>query len=263
MGAYESMARSTKDLSVKAIYEQFFCKAGLPILRTPTILVDCIIKGLHDDVWRGKEGETIISKKRGNVPTTVSLAGDMALYDPQVLEDDIPVAVPSPKLQRKQDGDRPRPQGDYITPPYSAAPVSSVVGSGDVNLAFSKLLDECETAKITAIKLLNLKVQGVDSVRALGLALPGLPRRGVTVQQRMEAYSGENDRLTLEYSLPLERTSALRSALRAFESEIETTEMTVEIVYDPPVAPTDQAIMSVKKVLSAHSVLIKLQAERA
>jgi len=125
------------------------------------------------------------------------------------------------------------------------------------------LLDECETAKIIAIKRLNLNVQGVDAVKALSLALPGLPRRGVTVQQRMEAYSGDNDRLTVEYSLPLERTSALRSALRAFEGETESAEMTVQIVYDPPVSPTDQAIVSVKNVLSAYSVWIKLQAERA
>jgi len=251
-----------KSVPVNALYEQFFCKAGLPILRTPTILVDCIITGLRDDVWRGKVGETIISKGRGNVPTSVSLAGGLVLYDPQELEDAIPAAIPVPKLQRKQDGDRPVPPNDYISP-LSGAPVSSVVGSGDVNLAFSKLLDECETAKIIAIKRLNLNVQGVDAVKALSLALPGLPRRGVTVQQRMEAYSGDNDRLTVEYSLPLERTSALRSALRAFEGETESAEMTVQIVYDPPVSPTDQAIVSVKNVLSAYSVWIKLQAERA
>ncbi len=252
-----------KSVPVNALYEQFFCKAGLPILRTPTILVDCIITGLRDDVWRGKEGEKIISKGRGNVPTAVSLAGDLVLYDPQELDDAIPAALPVTKPQRKLDGDRPGSPNEYVPPLYSGAPVSSVVGSGDVNLAFSKLLDECETAKIAAIKRLSLNVQGVDSVRALGLALPGLPRRGVTVQQRIEAYSGDNDRLTLEYSLPLERTSALRSALRAFEGEIESAEMTVQIVYDPPVAPTDQAIVSVKNVLSAYSVWIKLQAERA
>ncbi len=251
-----------KFLPVQAIYEQFFRKAGLPILRTPTILIDCIIKGLCDDVWRGKEGEKIISKARGNVPASISLAGDLVLYDPQELEDVIPTTPPASK-QQKHDGDRTEPQDDYVPPRYVVIPVSSVVGSGDVNLAFSKLLDECEAAKITAIKRLDLNVKGGDSVRALALALPGFPRRGVTVQQRIEAYSGDNDRLTLEYSLPLDRTSALRSALRAFEGEIENAEMTIQIVYDPPVAPTDQAITSVKNVLSAHSVWVKLQAERA
>ena len=132
-----------------------------------------------------------------------------------------------------------------------------------MNLAFSKLFDECEAVNITMIRRLVLSVQGSDSVRSLGLALPGLPRRGVTVQQHVEAYSGDNDRLILEYSLPLERTSMLRSAIRAFEGEIENADMTVQIVYDPPVAPTDQAIMSVKDALSAHTVWIKLQAERA
>ena len=251
-----------KNLPVKAIYEQFFRKAGLPILRTPTILIDCIIAGLRDDVWRGKEGETIISKRRGNIPSSVNLAGELVLYDPQELDDSLPATPPPPKRVKEQDGSY---QGNSLNTglPPAAIPVSSVVGSGDVNLAFSKLLDECETAKITAIKRLKLTVQGVDSVRALGLALPGLPRRGVTVQQRMEVYSGDNDRLILEYSLPLERTSTLRSALRAFEGEADNTEMTVEIVYDPPVAPTDRAVMSVKNALSAHSVWIKLLAERA
>jgi len=253
-----------KNLPVKAIYEQFFRKAGLPILRTPTILVDCIIAGLHDDVWRGKEGEAIISKGRGNVPSSVNLAGNLVLYDPQELDDALPTPPPSaPKVLREQRGEYQGslPSGSPL--PIVVAPVSSVIGSGDVNLAFSKLLDECEVAKITTIKRLSLNVQGVDSVRALGLALPGLPRRGVTVQQRIEAYSGDNDRLILEYDLPLERTSALRSAIRAFEGEIESAEMTVQIVYDPPVAPTDQAITSVKNALSAHAVWIKLQAERA
>ncbi|GAC1349492.1 MAG: DUF499 domain-containing protein [Ktedonobacteraceae bacterium] len=202
-----------KSLSVKAIYEQFFCKAGLPLLRTPTILVDCIIEGLREDVWRGKEGETIISKGRSNVPTSVNLAGDLVLYDPQELDDALPITS-SPVLKGvKEQG------GGYQTnipqsnpSPIALVPLSSVAGSGDVNLAFSKLLDECETAKITAIKRLNLNVKGADAVKALGLALPGLPRRGVTVQQSIKAYSGDNDRLILEYSLPLERTSALRSA---------------------------------------------------
>ncbi|GAC1349491.1 MAG: hypothetical protein NVSMB27_23130 [Ktedonobacteraceae bacterium] len=39
--------------------------------------------------------------------------------------------------------------------------------------------------------------------------------------------------------------------------------MTVQIVYDPPVAPTNQAIVSVKNALSVYSMWIKLQAERA
>ncbi|HEU5376356.1 MAG TPA: DUF499 domain-containing protein [Ktedonobacteraceae bacterium] len=252
-----------KSLSVKAMYEQFFRKAGLPILRTPTILIDCIIAGLRDDAWRGKEGDAIVSKRRGNVPSSVNLAGELVLYDPQELDDASPAAPPSAPKPLKE-------QKSYqenlllINPsPNVATPISSVVGSGDVNLAFSKLLDECEAAKITLIKRLSIDVQGMDSVRALGLALPGFPRRGVTVQQRLEAYAGDNDRLTLEYSLPLERTSALRSALRAFEGEVESAEMTVQIIYDPPVAPTDQAIMSVKNTLSAHSIWIKLQAERA
>ena len=253
-----------KNVPVKTIYEQFFRKAGLPILRTPTILVDCIINGLRDDVWRGKEGEIIISKGRGNVPASVSLAGDLVLYDPQEIDDALP-ATPSPALKaaKEQGGGYQVSMPLGNASPIAAAPVSSVIGSGDVNLAFSKLLDECETAKITAIKRLDLAVQGVDSVRALGLALPGLPRRGVIVRQRIEVYSGDNDRLTLEYSLPLERTSALRSALRAFEGETESAEMTVQVTYDPPVAPTDQAITSVKNALSAHSLWLKLQAERA
>lgn len=256
-----------KNVPVKTIYEQFFRKAGLPILRTPTILVDCIINGLRDDVWRGKEGETIISKGRGNVPSSISLAGDagdLVLYDPQEIDDALPTAPhPVSKVTKEQGGGYQVSMPLGNASPVAVAPVSSVVGSGDVNLAFSKLLDECETAKITAITRLDLAVQGVNSVRALGLALPGLPRRGVIVRQRIEVYSGDNDRLTLEYSLPLERTSALRSALRAFEGETESAEMTVQIIYDPPVAPTDQAITLVKNALSAHSLWIKLQAERA
>lgn len=253
-----------KNLPVKAIYEQFFRKAGLPILRTPTILIDCIIAGLRDDVWRGKEGEVIVSKKRGNIPSSVNLAGELILYDPQELDDALPtVPSPAPKVVKEQKSKYPESLPLTGSSPITVTPISSVVGSGDVNLAFSKLLDECEAAKITMIKRLSINVQGMDSVRALGLALPGLPRRGVTVQQRLEAYTGDSDRLTLEYSLPLERTSALRSALRAFEGEVENAEMAVQIVYDPPVAPTDQAIMSVKNTLSAHSIRIKLQAERA
>ncbi len=165
-----------KSLPVKAIYEQFFRKAGLPILRTPTILIDCVVKGLCDDIWRGKEGEKIISEARGNVPTSISLAGDLVLYDPQELEDIIPTKPLIPRIQQRHDGGWTEPQEDYVPPRHIAPPVSSVVGSGDVNLAFSRLLDECEAAKIMAIKRLDLNVKGSDSVRALALALPGLPR---------------------------------------------------------------------------------------
>lgn len=254
-----------KSLPVKAVYEQFFRKTGLPLLRTPTILVDCIIAGLHEDVWRGKEGEAIISKRRGNVPSSIDLAGDLILYDTQELDDTLPTAsLPTSQVVKEQSTGYAEelPLGSFSLP-TATIPISSVTGSGDINLAFSKLFDECDAAKIMLIKRLSLSVQGMDAVRALSLALPGLPRRGVTVQQRIEAYSGDNDRLTVEYNLPLERTSTLRSALRAFEGEIENAEMTVYIVYDPPVAPTDQAITSVKNALSAHTVWIKLQAERA
>jgi hypothetical protein len=256
-----------KNLPAKGMYEQFFRKAGLPLLRIPTILVDCIVAGLRDDVWRGKEGETIISKGRGNVPASINLAGGLVLYDPQELDDTLPAEPPVPKLLREQSGTYQMSlqlgSAARSSSPVSVAPVSSVIGSGDVNLAFSKLFDECEAVNITMIRRFVLSVQGGDSVRSLGLALPGLPRRGVTVQQHVEAYSGDNDRLILEYSLPLEHTSMLRSAIRAFEGEIENADMTVQIVYDPPVAPTDQAIMSVKDALSAHTMWIKLQAERA
>jgi hypothetical protein len=257
-----------KNVSVKALYEQFFRKAGLPLLRIPTILADCIVTGLREDVWRGKEGESILSKGRGNVPASINLMGDLILYDPQELDDTMPVEAPIlPTLQQEQSNayQMSLQLGSVIrsSPPINIAPVSSVVGSGDINLAFSTLFDECEAVHMTVIRCLILSVQGVDSVRSLSLALPGLPRRGVTVQHHVEAYSGDDDRLILEYHLPLERTSMLRSAIRAFEGEIENADMTVQIVYDPPVAPTDQAIKSVKDALSAHTMWIKLQAERA
>jgi len=256
-------------VSVKALYEQFYAKAGLPLLQTPTVLVDCIIQGLRTDAWRATHGDTIISKLRANIPATIDLAGDIVLYDPSALDDSLPMTSPSTGTTQTREtpvpyttGGTSAPRGatTAVAPPVLA---SSVTGMGDVNRAFAEMRDECEREHISAIKQLTLEVEGKDAVRALGLALPGLPRRGVTIHQKMQAYSGASDYLTLDYSLPLDKTNSLRSALRPFDENVDTASMAVQVAFDPVVAPTDASIATIQTALGAHAIVITVHAERA
>lgn len=257
------------NVSVKALYEQFYAKAGLPLLQTPTVLIDCIIEGLKTDAWRAKQGETIISRQRGNIPTTVDLSGDMVLYDVAALDESLPVAPPAPGTTQVRETPTAyvtggvASTGSGTTAVVTPIPVSTITGMGDINRAFAELRDECERERISAIKRLDLEVEGKDAVRALGLALPGLPRRGVTIQQTVRAYIGDSDYLTVEYSLPLDKTNSLRSALRAFDENVDTASMTVQVSFDPAVAPTDSSISTIQAALSAHAIVITLRAERA
>lgn len=257
-------------VGVKALYEQFYAKAGLPLLQTPTVLVDCIVAGLRTDAWRAKQGDIIISKLRANIPTTVDLAGDIVLYDPSALDDSVPTVMPTPTgTSHGQETPAPYTTGGTgasrgsttsVAPPV---PASTVTGMGDVNRAFAEMRDECEREHISSIKRLALEVEGKDAVRALGLALPGLPRRGVTIQQKMQAYIGASDYLTLDYSLPLDKTNSLRSALRAFDENMDTASMTVQVAFEPAVPSTDSSIATIQTALGTHAIVITVHAERA
>ncbi len=79
----------------------------------------------------------------------------------------------------------------------------------------------------------------------------------------MQAYIGASDYLTLDYSLPLDKTNSLRSALRPFDENIDTASMTVQVAFDPPVAPTDPSIATIQTALGAHAIVITVHAERA
>jgi len=257
-------------VGVKALYEQFYAKAGLPLLQTPTVLVDCIVAGIRTDAWRATQGDIIISKLRNNIPVTIDLAGDIVLYDPSALDDSLPPVTPmptaaahvreTPTSYATGGANSSRGSTTTVAPPV---PASAVTGMGDVNRAFAEMRDECERERISAIKRLTLEVEGKDAVRALGLALPGLPRRGVSIQQKMQAYIGESDYLTMEYSLPLDKTNSLRSALRAFDENLDTASMTVQVAFEPSVAPTDPSIATIQMALGAYAVVITVHAERA
>ena len=264
------------NMTTQDLHQAFARKIGLRMLLDVNQLRKTIQNGVQTGVWIYYDATEQFGYDRESPPPAFQIGDTAILYAPSE------AARLQIHIKGKWKPEQPtpgedaaeikcpvcgRPESDCIcgvTPPGQPAIPAKFVGQGAVAQAFQKIADECQEHKITRLRQLFIRVDGIgkqaaSDARALGLAIPQFGKGRFGVEQEMLATFGKGanaESFQQTFRGGWDRFKRVKNLADTFAQEADELKLTMRLAaeFDEGLQVSGTQFQTVRDVLVALEI---------